>query len=156
MTIGIGTYHTKPTTQRVTGRMKSLLIGLVLSALFFVNHGYCADINGHQSGIWSVESTEKQERWIVIHNLNEGLRSGIYHIEVLGLEKGAPAWQVKHLVNHMAITEKALQSSIRKPLKKGTVYPETFDEAYRKWLHQGGGKTGPVCDTSIAHCMENL
>jgi hypothetical protein len=136
--------------------MKSLVTAIILAFIFIATYGYCADIRGHRQGIWSIRGTEKQDRWIVIHHLSDGLRSGIYHIEVIGREKGAHKWSVKHLVNHMAITEKALQASIVKPLKKSAVYPEAFDDGYKEWLSQDSGKGGPVCETSIEHCMENM
>lgn len=111
------------------------------------------NIPGHETGIWSIEGTDQEQRWIVIHNLAEGKKSGIYHIEVIQRKTGVPAWQIERLLNHMAITEAALKRSIIKPLTRGAVYPEPFDDALAKWTAQNGGKGGDVCHTSVKDCL---
>ena len=104
-------------------------------------------------GIWSINGTGKEQRWIVIHNLADGKKTGIYHIEVIQKATGAPSWQIERLVKHMAITEAALKRSVVKPLNSGAVYPEAFDDARAEWQAQNGGKGGEVCSTSVIDCM---
>jgi len=111
------------------------------------------DIQQHKPGIWSVLGTKKQNRWIVIHNLDEAKTSGIYHIEVIGRGVRDPAWKIQHLAQHIAITETALAASVLKPLTKGAVYPESFDNAYRAWQSQNQGQGGEICRQSVLDCM---
>jgi hypothetical protein len=136
--------------------MKSLVFTIISAIILSASAGYCTDIRSHRNGIWSIKGTELQNRWIVIHHLSDGLRSGIYHIEVLGRGKKAHPWDVDHLVDHMAVTEGALLKSIIKPLKKGAVYPESFDGGYKMWLDRDEGEGRPVCDTSIEECMAKM
>ncbi|HTZ00437.1 MAG TPA: DUF5086 family protein, partial [Rhodocyclaceae bacterium] len=63
----------------------------------------------------------------------------------------SPPWQFRHLAKHMAVTEAALRAGIVKPLKKGAVYPESFDAAYVEWKALGDG---PVCRTSVMECLQ--
>jgi hypothetical protein len=72
---------------------------------------------------------------------------------VIGRKHGNAAWQVEHLVRHMAITEKALKASVKTPLNKGAVYPESFNNAYSSWQKENDGKGGAICDTSLIECM---
>ena len=111
------------------------------------------DIQGHESGIWSITGTGLVQRWIVIHNLKDGSTSGIYHVEVIQRATGAPAWQIERLANHMAVTEAAVKRSIIKPLDRGAVYPEPFDDAMAEWQAQNNGKGGDVCNTTILACL---
>ena len=111
------------------------------------------DIASNTTGIWSIAPAETMRRWVVIHNLQEAKVSGIYHLEVIGRKNGDAAWQIKHLVPHMAITKEALEKSIIKPLNKGGVYPETYENAYSKWVKENNGKGGVICKTSILECM---
>ena len=108
----------------------------------------------YRNTIWSIQATQNIKRWIVIHNLEDAAVSGIYHIEVLGRKNGDAVWQIKRLVDHMAITEKALNASIKKPLKRGAVYPETFNNTYTAWQQENGGTGRVICDTSILDCMQ--
>ena len=89
----------------------------------------------------------------MIHNLADGKKTGIYHIEVIQKATGAPSWQIERLVKHMAITEAALKRSVVKPLNSGAVYPEAFDDARAEWQAQNGGKGGEVCSTSVRDCI---
>jgi hypothetical protein len=56
----------------------------------------------------------------------------------------------------MAITQSALAACVVKPLNKGAVYPETFDDAYKDWQKQNSGKGGAVCTSSLEQCMKAL
>ena len=132
--------------------MKTIIF---LVALFF-NYSVCADINleTNSTGIWSIAQTAQQNRWIIIHNLSEAQTTGIYHIEVIGRNKKAPIWQIEHLAKHIAINKPALLKSIIKPLKKGDVYPESFDNAFSMWQKENYGKGGAVCTSSVVECMK--
>lgn len=111
-------------------------------------------MQSHPLGIWSLASTPKENRWLIIHNLTEANISGTYHIEVIARAKGDPVWKIKHIANHLAITESALTRSILTPLKKGAVYPESFESGYSKWKALNDGKGGEICQTSVAQCLK--
>jgi hypothetical protein len=134
--------------------------GAALLLLAAVSPAHALDASAifdHKAGIWSIASTGKLSRWIVIHDLAASAKSGVFHIEVIGRHKGRPAWDIEHLCNHMAITRAALEKSVRKPLKSGAVYPESFDTAFARWQKQPEAER-PVCDSSLfeclAHCSE--
>ena len=130
--------------------MKTLLTALLI---FLPSIASANNILSHKLGIWSLPSAESMKRWVIIHNLEESRESGIFHIEVIGRENGDARWQIKRLVAHMAITDHALKNSVVNPLKKGGVYPETFDNAYSKWKDQNKGKGGNICKTTVLKCM---
>lgn len=108
-------------------RFKYLIFGL------FVSGAFAVDLAKHQIGVWAIESTQDMSRWVIIHNLESAESIGLYHIEVIGRKHGNAAWQVERLVHHMAVTEKALKASIKEPLEKGGVYPESFNNAFSAW-----------------------
>jgi hypothetical protein len=112
------------------------------------------DLFQHEPGIWSIAGSVNKEMWVVIHNLEEARETGIFHIEVIARGVHAPAWKIEHVVKHMAITESALAESVVKPLWKGAVYPETFDDAYKEWQKQNSVKGGFLCNTTLTECME--
>ena len=93
----------------------------------------------------------QQQRWLVIHDVADTPATGVYHIEVLGKAAAMPPWQVIHLAAHMAITKEALLRSVGKPLERGAVYPETFDNALTQW--RASGSAGVVCTTSVTKCL---
>lgn len=132
--------------------LKNTLLLLMLADTSLI-HADTLDLHSHKQGTWEITSTARMHRWRVIHQLEQGNRTGIYHIEVLGRKHDDPSWQVQRLVRHMAITSKALLRSITKPLNKGGVYPEPFDDAYQQWQSLNNGKGGPVCQTSVIDCM---
>jgi hypothetical protein len=109
-----------------------------------------AAVRAHPSGIWSLAPAGSLRRWVVIHGPRD---SGILHVEVLGLEPGAPAWQTQRLLDHMAVTLPALLASIERPLERGAVYPESFDEALRRWQAESAAGRGQVCATTIDRCL---
>ncbi|WP_165873589.1 DUF5086 family protein [Parasulfuritortus cantonensis] len=111
------------------------------------------DLAGHAAGIWALPSTATTTRWLVVHDPAGGHATGVYHIEVLERPRGAPAWQVDHVAGHMAITEAALARSVGKPLRRGAVYPETFDSGLAAWRAENGGQGGAVCATSVLDCL---
>jgi len=129
--------------------MKILLISLLIVPSILL----AKDISSHDSGIWSLTATDKMKRWVVIHNLKEGSKSGVYHIEVIGRSNGHAIWQIQRIVTHMAITEQALSKSVVKPLKNGAVYPESFNNAYAKWKEINSGKARNICTTTVIECM---
>lgn len=133
---------------------KSLIPALFLFASIMQSASASNEaINNHSKGIWSIANTDKEQRWIVIHNLPEARTTGIYHIEVIQKAKDAPAWKIVRLVSHMAITEAALKRSIVKPLDSGAVYPEPYDNALTQWQAQNNGKGGEVCNTTVLACI---
>lgn len=144
-------YPHQPTLQEFF--MKKIAFTLLM--LFIASSALSANttLQTHKPGIWSVSATKKQNRWIVIHNLDQAKTTGIYHIEVIGRDIRAPTWQIQHLANHIAITEAALVASVLKPLTKGAVYPESFDSAYRAWQSQNQGQGGVICKQPILECL---
>jgi hypothetical protein len=113
-----------------------------------------ADILHHQNGLWSLEPTKSNRRWVVIHNLQGAGEDTVLHIKALARKKDAPVWQVDHLATHMAITMNALCHSVRQPLTRGAVYPESFDNAFRLWMDKSRGSRAPVCTTTIDRCLK--
>ena len=116
-------------------------------------HADCVTIRTHKPGIWAVEGTEEYDRWVVIHDLEESIKSGVYHLEVIARKKGDPVWSVERLVDHMAITEEALCNSVTNPLNRGAVYPEAFEFAYKAWVTRNAEQGGEICQTSVLNCM---
>ena len=111
------------------------------------------DLQQHKVGIWSIKGTKTQQRWLIIHNLDEAKSTGTYHIEVIGRGNKDPAWKVEHIAGHMAIREAALAASVLKPLTKGDVYPETFENAYHAWQQSNAGKGGEICEQTVIDCL---
>ncbi len=126
---------------------------LWLISCLLASNAFASDLATHKAGIWAIESTENMSRRVIIHNLESAATTGVFHIEVIGRKHGNAAWQVEHLVRHMAITEKALKASVKTPLNKGAVYPESFNNAYSSWQKENDGKGGAICDTSLIECM---
>jgi hypothetical protein len=49
----------------------------------------------------------------------------------------------------------ALLISIRKPLTRGDVYPESYEYAFREWTAaERAGRHAPLCTTSIDRCLQ--
>ena len=109
-----------------------------------------AAVRAHASGIWSLSPAGSLRRWVVIHGARD---AGILHLEVLGLAPGAPPWQAQRLVDHMAVTLPALLASIERPLERGAVYPERFEEALRRWQAESAAGHGEVCATTVDRCL---
>ena len=135
-------------------KMKTFL-SIIL--LFYGQSAFCAEVDlfQHEIGIWSIQGTAEKNMWVIIHNLKEAKDTGVFHIEVIARKVDDPAWKIEHVVKHMAITKIALSASVLKPLHKGAVYPETFDNAFEEWRNQNSGRGGYVCTTSIIDCMKN-
>lgn len=147
---------------RCTARLKfsamnkiKILLSLIL--LFHGQFVFCEELDLflHEKGLWSIQGTTEENRWVIIHNMKEAKETGIFHIEVIAREVDVPAWKIKHIVKHMAITKAALSISVLKPLDKGAVYPETFNAAFEEWRKQNSGKGGFVCTSSLAECLNN-
>lgn len=114
-----------------------------------------AALFGHTKGIWAIEGKGSLQRWVVIHNLAEAKGTGVFHLEVIGHEKGRPSWDIRRICPHMAVTKDALKRSVVKPLNKGAVYPEAFDDAYAKWKKEADAGRKVVCDMSVPECLRN-
>jgi len=131
------------------------LVTLVVLALMAA--GQKPDLLTHRPGLWSLPPRGDMVRWVEIHDLDQARKSGLFHIEVLGRRRGDPAWKIEHLLPHMAITTMALRRSIVEPLTAGSVYPETFDDAYRRWQKTGASAGGaPICETTLDECLRAL
>lgn len=133
--------------------------GLVLAAVLWVwmPQGLKASeadvLSAHAEGIWSLPPTATHQRWLVIHNLGQGLETGIFHIEVLARPEGEPIWKVERVRPHMAIHREALERSLVAPLEQGAVYPEAFNDAYAAWRNEDALGGGRVCVTSVIECL---
>jgi hypothetical protein len=103
--------------------------------------------------LWELAPTETANRWLIIHNLAEAEKEGLYHVEVVERGKGDPTWKIKRLAAHLAITKGALLRSVRRPLRKGHVYPEHFDHAYEAWRKLEASGTAPICKTDVLKCL---
>ena len=103
--------------------------------------------------IWALRPTAKERRWLVIHDRDSAIVEGVFHVEVMALAKGAEPWRVRHLAKHLALTEEVLRASIIKPLKRGAVYPESFDDAYAQWKRQNQEGMAPICRSSVLECL---
>jgi hypothetical protein len=134
---------------------KNIIILTILFVLLGCSSTFAKNLDEHKNGIWSISGTSDENRWIIIHNLQEGKKTGIFHIEVIARKTNDPKWKIKHVAKHMAITRAALIKSIIKPLEKGLVYPETFDTAFRNWHKENNGEGGSVCNSTIEKCIRN-
>lgn len=105
------------------------------------------------SPLWSIRSDEGKIRWIEIHNLPTAAADGVYHLEVMERMRADPPSQFKPLAPHMAVTEAALRASLVEPLGKGAVYPETYDDGYRRWRTAQAENHAFVCKVSINDCL---
>jgi hypothetical protein len=108
------------------------------------------------SPLWSIRSEEGKIRWIEIHNLATAATDGLYHLEVMERLRAAPPSQFKPLARHMAVTEEALRASLVEPLGKGSVYPESFDEAFSRWKAAQAANHAFVCKVSINACLAEM
>ena len=90
--------------------MKGMLAVVAAVLLLTVKCAFAKnpDIASNDKGIWSIVGSEKEDRWVIIHNLAEAQVTGLFHIEVIQEGIDAPAWQIVRIVKHMAITEDAL------------------------------------------------
>ena len=82
--------------------------------------------------LWSLPAAPGLSRWLIVHNLSSAAADGLYHVEVLERRQGQQPWQFQRLAAHLALTEQALRASIVAPLKRGGVYPESYQFAYRQ------------------------
>ena len=115
------------------------------------------DLLGHRPGLWSIAPDGKTDRWIEIHHLDEAKSSGVFHVEVLGRRRGDPVWKIRHIAPHLAVTTEALNRSVVEPLKRGSVYPETFDGAYAAWRKaKSEGGNAPICESTVIECMTSM
>ncbi|MBH9397534.1 DUF5086 family protein [Pseudomonas aeruginosa] len=94
-----------------------------------------------------------RSRWLIVHNLSSAAADGLYHVEVLERRQGQQPWQFQRLAAHLALTEQALRASIVAPLKRGGVYPESYQFAYREWQRRQAAGQAPVCRSTVAECL---
>jgi hypothetical protein len=141
---------------RVIGRARSRMARpLSLLLLLSVTAPAFAEWTGAiEVDIWQLPSSASGTRWLVIHNRSSAETEGLYHIEVLERAFGAQVWNLKHAADHMAITATALRASITKPLKKGGVYPESFDSAFAAWKKKKADGKEFVCTSSVLECLK--
>jgi Domain of unknown function (DUF5086) len=129
-------------------RSLSLLLLLWITAPAIAEWTGAIDVD-----IWQLPSSGSGTRWLVIHNRSSAEAEGLYHIEVLERAFGAEVWN-KHVADHMAITATALRASITKPLKKGGVYPESFDSGFAAWKKKKADGKEFVCTSSVLECLK--
>ena len=138
--------------RNVSTSMQRLIVSVLLLGVFT---SAVADWSGVIANeVWQLPSSATGSRWLVIHNLASAETDGIYHVEVIERPAGAEAWNIKHVANHLAVTPTALRASIIKPLKKGAVYPESFEYAYAEWKKQKAQGNAAVCNTSVLECLK--
>ena len=131
--------------------IKVIFLGL---AVFVVATASRADwVDEISSALWALPSARGSSRWLEIHNLNSARSEGLYHIEVLERNAGDPAWKFRPLAPHMAITEAALRASIVKPLKEGSVYPESYNDGYQMWKSAKAAGQAFICTSTVAACL---
>ena len=46
-----------------------------------------------------------------------------------------------------------VKASVKAPLEKGDVYPESFDSAYAAWQRENDNGGAFVCDSSVVECL---
>ena len=128
---------------------------LLLAVAFLPVRGDAGpDLFSHNPGIWQIEGTPGQRRWLIIHNLAEARATGIFHIEIIGRRNGQPAWSIVHICDHMAITQAALERSVIRPLDNGAVYPENFEAALARWKKEADQGRQRICTTSVSDCLQ--
>jgi len=103
--------------------------------------------------LWSLPPDAKMTRWLEIHHLDTAHADGLYHVQVMGRNRGDPVWKYEHLADHLAITEAALRASIVSQLKSGSMYPESYDGGYQLWLKAQARGTAFVCTTNVLDCL---
>ena len=128
-----------------------MLILLVLLLQAASNEASQAKIT---SELWELEASRTGTRWLVIHNLAQAEKDGLYHVEVLERKHGDPAWKFERLAAHLAVTKKALLKSVRRPLPTGHVYPEHFNEALQAWQKLKEEGRAPICSLDILSCLD--
>lgn len=105
--------------------------------------------------VWELSQGDATLRWLVIYNLADGRKSGVYHVEVLERKVTDPAWRFTRLAAHMAVSEAALRASVRRPLGSGRVYPEHFNQAFAEWQKQRAAGTATVCERTVLKCLDS-
>jgi len=129
---------------------------LILALLLSTSHGPFDLVDLAKTRTWQIIGTATETRWVEIHQVEDSRQERLYHLEVLARRKGAPIWQISHIVPHMAITEPALRRSVTCASKARAVYPETFDYAYDKWRQENKTGSAPICERSVAECMNKI
>jgi hypothetical protein len=140
--------------------MKTIVSVVILLSALLAGHAAASgeaepDIFGHKPGIWQIADSAGQKRWLIIHNLEDAKNTGLFHIEIIGRNKGQPVWSIVRLCDHMAISQEALRRSVIRPLKSGGVYPESFDAAYAKWKNKSDQGRSDICTTTVADCLRS-
>lgn len=128
--------------------IRSFLLSLVTFSAFEKATAQPTTISS--STCWEIESTSELKRWIIVRGYDEG--SKVFHVEVLAQKPKSKPWEFLRLAPHLAITEKALKRSVKKPIKNGDVYPESHNSAYHRWEKQTL-KERFICDDDVLHCV---
>jgi hypothetical protein len=102
-------------------------------------------------GTWQLHAPAGMQRWLVVRLIPSPADPN-YHVEVLEKASGDPAWKFKWLASHMAVTEDALRSSIRRMSRHPENYPETFENGYTSWIKS---QSHPVCSTTVEACLNH-
>ena len=144
-------YHGKQSRAFAFRALRNLFFLLACSLSMSIHAAWTKPITNE---IWALSSGSVNHRWLVIHNLASAVEDGVYHIEVMERSPGGKPWQFRHLAKHMAISEEALRASLIKPMKRGAVYPETFNDAFSQWKKQSVEGQADVCQTSVAACLK--
>ncbi len=112
-----------------------------------------ADVGFVQESMWELPGTPSEDRRLEVHQVEGTGATALIHISVLSLPKERPAWDSRHIIPHMAITQAALrQSGIRPAPKQLMSYPETYNEAYKRWRELRAQGNAPICETSVLDC----
>lgn|SRR5574341_181373 len=134
--------------------MTKLVIGGVVALLSSVAVAAAPTVPGEHD-VWELSRSDSTVRWLVIHNLADGNKSGVFHVEVLERKIKDPIWRFTRLAAHMAVTEAALRASVRKPLRSGRVYPEHFNQAFAEWQKQREAGTAKICEQTVSDCLKS-
>lgn len=105
--------------------------------------------------VWEIPADKGSHRWLIIRGTPQSSQDNLYHIEVLERKAGQPAWSFHRVAEHLALTETALRADIVRPLKRGDVYPETYDNAYAAWLKLDSASRRPVCTSRLSDCLDS-
>jgi hypothetical protein len=135
--------------------MSIYVFGILLStAGFFVGAFANPSAPDSISKIWSLEHLKKgHDCWCIIRDKDTLPNPPIYHIEVVCRKFKEPKWSVDKAQPHMAITLQALVASIKKPLKKGDVYPEQYSQMHSEWKMLNETGKANICSTTVKLCI---
>jgi hypothetical protein len=102
---------------------------------------------------WRLVSPAGTARWLEIHDLESGNKTGLFHVQVLERSAGSQPWQFRSLADHLALTESALRTSIVSKSSETSVYPETFNYAFKDWAAKLASGDAPICKSTVSECL---